>query len=127
MVRSFFEELIKIAEDLPIDPRAAEMEELAENPPERSKDLNREVLKQKAKNIAVIGAGAGLGIGAGTAANIGLKHLADRYGKQMPKWAPMAVQGLAVPAMMTGAGLAHARMRQKDRELLEEAQKRGEA
>jgi len=127
MVSSFFEELIKIAQESTPDPRAEEMAELRENPKERSKDINREVMKQQLKNMAVIGAGAGLGLGAGTAANIGLGRLAQRYGKEMPKWAPYAVQGLVVPAMAAGSGLAYQRMREKNRELLEEARQRGEA
>lgn len=126
MFQSFCEELIKIAQDAIPDPRAQEIGELQENPPDRSKDINKEVLKQKAKNILAIGAGAGLGLGAATATNYGLEQAAKHYGKEMPLWGRAATHGVVVPAMMLGGHYAYGKMREKDRELLEQARQRGE-
>jgi len=128
MISSFFDELVKIAQDtVPVaDPRAQEMSELSQDPPDRSKAINNEVLKQKAKNIAAIAGGSAAGEGAALLTNMGLRRAAEHYGKSMPGWVPLATQGIAVPAMGIGAHLAYSKMRSKDQELLEEAKQRGE-
>lgn len=128
MISSFFEELIKIAQDAaPVaDPRAQEMQDLQAEDPERSKAISNEVLKQKLKNTAAIMGGAALGEGAALLTNMGLNRAAQHYGKSLPKWAPYAAHGLLVPAMGFGSALAYQAMRDKDRQLLEEARARGE-
>jgi hypothetical protein len=121
VISSFFDELIKIAQD----PRVQEIAEIKSNPPDRSKAINREVLKQKAKNIAAIAGGAAVGEGAALLTNMGLRRAAEHYGRRMPGWVPLATQGIVAPAMGMGAHLAYSKMREKDRQLLEEARQRG--
>ena len=126
MVSSFFKELVKIAQDnVPVDPRQAEMESIQQNSAE-PKDINREVLKQKAKHLAAIGGGALAGGALGTATNIGLDKLLQRHGKSMPKWALPVMAGVIAPTMGYGSHLAYSKMREQDRKLLEEARQRGE-
>ena len=124
MVGSLFSELMKIAQDVPVDPRAAEMEDIQQSPPE-PKSINRDVLSQALKNKLLIAGGTGLGAGLGMATNIGLDRLLSGKGKAMPKWSLPAMSFLG-GSMGLGSSLAYSKMREQDRKLLEEARQRGE-
>lgn len=109
MINSLFSELQKIAQDVEVNHR----------------DARKEELKQKAKNVAAIVGGAATGEGLALLTNMALRSAAKRYGRSLPSWSPWAVQGLLVPTMGVGAHMAHSSMREKDKQLLEEARRRG--
>lgn len=123
---SFAEEVIKLAQNVFVDPREAEMEERSEFPPPRNKDLNREVLKQHLKNTAAIALGTGAGIGLAEGSIYGLeKGFKKLRGMPPPKWLPNAMRLAVIPAMATGAYAAHRAMRNKADSELEKARIRG--
>lgn len=105
-IEAFSNELQKIAEDSASSPR---------------RPVNREQLKQFAKDTAIVAAGSGLGYGLGKLTIKGLK----RYGRKLPK---NVRRGLIVGLPVAGGagGLAISKMREKEQDRrLEEAYQRG--
>ncbi|MHA2335408.1 MAG: hypothetical protein ACXAEU_25475 [Candidatus Hodarchaeales archaeon] len=117
---SFAEEFQKIAQNA--DPQLAELERLKQPTHASRKEINKEVLKQFAKNTLAIAAGTAVGHGAGQLALMGLKKH-----KLIDKIPPRLRTGIAVgtPVLGGAAFLLKGMMREEANRKLREAREKG--
>jgi hypothetical protein len=127
-VAAFRDELIKIAQSPPPgfpDPRVADIQQRGGMSPNQQY-MNKDVLKQFAKNTLAIGAGTAAGEGLATLTNMGLEAGAQRFGHKLHPAVPHVTRGVMIPIMGAGSYMAYNAMRQRAGEKLEEARRKSE-